>query len=474
LLSRRHFLSLTTATLAASSFAQSPETAALRLTNKKLATMPADFTGLSYENVQLYNPSFFSAENTALVQAYRALSPSGVLRLGGNLSDFARWNGPNGDFATAKQTAAIDHGKTYWEWKLTDQTVRQNKDGAITPAAIRNLRAFLDATNWRCIYGLNFGSGSPERAADEAAFVARTLGSRLIAFQLGNESDFWGGNPWFRQKPFTFADYYAGFQQFSTAIRQQTPTASFAGPDAANNSYWVQQFAEKQTALPRDQRAVLLSSHHYAMGPAKDPAMNAARLLGPDPGLEKQIAIVIKASAESAIPFRMTELNSCYGGGKPGVSDAFAAALWIADFSLHTAANSFAGLNLHAGGDGFYTPIETLDATVPSLRPLYFGMQFAQHFAGLDLLDAPFAPRANATAYAARSANTLKLALINKSETPIAIVLDKKLPNTPPTEALVLSAPSLDAKTGITFTAATPTRAITLAPYSAQLLTWHL
>ena len=45
--------------------------------------------------------------------------------------------------------------------------------GAITPASLHALRGFLDATDWRCIYGLNFGSGSSARAADEAVAPPR-------------------------------------------------------------------------------------------------------------------------------------------------------------------------------------------------------------------------------------------------------------------------------------------------------------
>jgi hypothetical protein len=46
---------------------------------------------------------------------------------------------------------------------------------------------------------------------------------------------------------------------------------------------------------------------------------------------------------------RMTEGNTCYRGGKPGLSDVFAAALWSADYSLLLARNNYTGVNLHGG-----------------------------------------------------------------------------------------------------------------------------
>ena len=69
MLTRRHFISLTTAAGAATVLPRghaqtlSPGQAVLRATNIKIATVPDDFTGLSYEIVQLYNPDFFSASN---------------------------------------------------------------------------------------------------------------------------------------------------------------------------------------------------------------------------------------------------------------------------------------------------------------------------------------------------------------------------------------------------------------------------
>ena len=75
---------------------------------ESLGAVPVDFTGLSYEAAQLYNPAYFSEANTSLVQAFREMSPHGVLRLGGNLSDVTRWKGPIGDFSTPKQVAGIE------------------------------------------------------------------------------------------------------------------------------------------------------------------------------------------------------------------------------------------------------------------------------------------------------------------------------------------------------------------------------
>jgi hypothetical protein len=98
-------------------------------TNTRL--MPIDFTGLSYEAGQLYNPEFFSSRNVPLVNAFRGLSSKGVLRLGGHLSNITPWEGVGQD--DPKQQRGVRHGiEDYWEWPLVDPAVQQNKRGIIT------------------------------------------------------------------------------------------------------------------------------------------------------------------------------------------------------------------------------------------------------------------------------------------------------------------------------------------------------
>jgi len=413
---------------------------------ESLGAVPVDFTGLSYEAAQLYNPAYFSEANTSLVQAFREMSPHGVLRLGGNLSDVTRWKGPIGDFSTPKQVAGIEYGKTHWEWKLTDPSVRANRDGAITPEAIQNLGHFLHATNWTLIYGLNFGCGSAERAADEAMCVTQEAGDRLLAFQVGNEADFFGGRPPFRQKPYEFDQYIREYREFVDAVRAKIPKAPFEGPDTATNMDWVDRFGQHVGTS-----AVMLSSHFYAMGPAKDPTMDAAFLLSQNKRLDQQIKQVKQAVAHSVgLPFRMTEGNSCFGGGKLGVSDALASALWGADYMLTCASGGYRGVNLHGGGDGIYTPIAIGEDLSTELRPLYFGMRFAQHFAGWQLQDCTVEGNANLTAWLAHKGKERQLALINKDGAAVEVQLKGALGAHRAGHAMCLSGPGLDAKDAVT------------------------
>jgi hypothetical protein len=431
--------------------------------------MPKDYTGISFEQPQLYNPAYFSVANVTLVDAFKKLSSHGVLRAGGHLSDVTRWKGPNGDFDSPRQQRGIEKGKSYWEWKLTDPSVRENKDGAITPEAIHNLKGFLDATNWRLIYGLCFGSGTSERARDEAALVTKILGDRLLCFQIGNEDDQFRGMPQFRDASYDFDNYFKEYREFVEAVRSSFPEAKFAGPDVATNMDWLLRFAEH-----KDNDAIFLSSHFYAMGPAQDPRMNADMLLGPNERLEHQIEQVHKAVAISNLPYRMTEGNSCFGGGKPGVSDAFASALWGADYMLHCACAGYCGVNLHGGGDGYYTPVAVGSDLSTELRPLYFGMQFANQFAGAELLECSLGTQQNVTCYYAKREREKLLALINKGAPSLSVKLPVELPHRV-TEERHLFAPSIASRTDVRFEAV-PSRTkeqITVPAYTAVLLAWR-
>ncbi len=319
-----------------------------------------EFLGLSFETAQLAHPEYFSASNHPLVEFLRALAPRGVLRIGGNTSEFAFWTPEPG----AAQPADAAGGAVG-----PDKGHKPAPPTQTTPLAIRNLREFLDATGWRAYYGLNLGQGTPERAAAEAAYVFDTLGDRLILFQIGNESDLFGHNG-LRARGYDYAAFAQDWKRFHDAIVARVPGAKFGGPDTAITGMWVREFAQQFGP-----QVEMLSTHYYAEGPASDPSMNIERLLAPansrwDNGLPQ----IRAAMEQSHLPFRLAETNSCYGGGKEGVSDTFASALWAADLMLELASIGANGINLHGGGYGWYAPIV---GTIPngfSARPEYYGL----------------------------------------------------------------------------------------------------
>jgi hypothetical protein len=400
--------------------------------------IPRNFVGLSYETQQLSEPSFFSPENKGLVKQFRELAPrGGVLRLGGNTSDYGFWQ------ATPD---AVPPPRPKRPFKVGDPPPDLTYN--VTPEAVRNLGGFLGLTGWTCLYGINFGTSTPELAADEAVFVSKTLGAKIEYFQVGNEADRFGST--IRDPKTWNADtYFDEWLTFANAIRARVPEAKFGLPDTAGNPAWYAAVVTRLLALAEHDRPDVgaLTHHYYFTGPPANPKATIDNLLHPDPHVDK-LASDIQAAAQRlsdgehrAVQYRMTEGNTCYRGGKPGLSDVFAASLWAADYLLRLASLGYAGVNLH-GGEGkmvaaslggmlpgeelmtdpkaphprpFYTPIADIDGNFIAER-VSCGMRFAQQFADATIIPHDFDPGpANATAYAVRGRDGLiKIAVINK------------------------------------------------------------
>ncbi|MGA2889520.1 MAG: hypothetical protein ABSE51_15840 [Terracidiphilus sp.] len=399
----------------------------------KLAIIPLDYTGLSYESAQLANPEFFAAGNEALIALFRGLGQQGVLRLGGGTSEFTA-------FTTHEQT-----GPPSFDAVGPDTSKNVKSDTPVTPKSLRNLSAFLDATDWRCLYGLNLGRGRVERAAEEAFYVYSILGQRLIAFQLGNEPDAWRNR--YRSSTWTYADYWKEWVVARKSVLERVPQAKFAGPDVSNKMAYVTGFADDVKKDAMD--VVMLTSHYYAMGPAGAKDVTMDKLLSPDPKLERDLKIAMEAARGARLPYRMCEGNSCWNGGQEGVSDTLASALWVLDMMLSFAAMGCAGVNLHGGGSGFYTPITGSSKNGFLPRPEYFGMELAKEFVGGTLVQSTLVCSSDRVrAFAAQKDGVLLVLAINKTEQ--AVAMETPLRNT--REGWLLTGPAIDAKQGVTLT----------------------
>ncbi|RZU43301.1 hypothetical protein [Edaphobacter modestus] len=444
---RRKFLRQSSLTLAlaalrpASLFAQAP-TAALKLgSGAPIAKVPADFIGLSYEAMQLEDPTFFSPANTGLIAEFRKISSHGVLRLGGNTSEFGWWKATPASQPPVRTSGKADNGEP------PPTTIF-----AITPEAIHNLNGFLKATGWTCIYGLNLGFAVEAADVAEARFVAQTLGTHLQYFQLGNEVDMFNRH---LRDPKTWGvdQYLKEWVPLALAVQKAVPGAKFGMPDVASDVSWLPKIADRWASLPEKPNVITLSHHYYWGGPPSSANANIERLLRPSPAVAQKAALAREAATKMGVPFRMTEGNTVYQGGKPGLSDAFAAALWGADYLFELMSLGYSGVNLH-GGSGhaqavsvggflrgeqlmkdpnvphpkpFYTPIANEGTLAGSgvdgklngkylIEPVGYGMKFASRFAGTTLLPIDFNPgTVNAVAYAARRAdNKVIVAVLNK------------------------------------------------------------
>ena len=343
--------------------------ALLAVGNGRPVAMPLDFTGLSYESSQLVHPAFFSAENHALISMFRLLGDGGVLRIGGNMSEYTFWN------STAVSTESPDGVEGPDPGHGTDHTYM------ITPKSIDDLNAFLKATGWKLIYGLNLARSEPAEAVEEAAYVANKMGDRLLALQFGNEPDL------FKHKNdpkdhWNYEEFVTRWRQFYEVVHPRVPHAAIAGPDTSYQPEWMTRFAAEERA-----KIALLTGHYYAGGPPTDPKMTSEFLLLANPRQQDQVMKAVEIARNQGLPYRMSEGNTCWGGGKKAVSDTFASALWVLRLYMDLAVAGVTGVNLHGGGNGFYTPIAGSPKEGFTARPIYYGMLLAGQLAGAELLE---------------------------------------------------------------------------------------
>jgi hypothetical protein len=448
--------------------------------------VPENFTGLSYELAQLANPGFFSANNRELVALFRLLSPHGVLRVGGNSSESC-WL--KVDPATTAPELPPVSGPVSEHWMPRQPTM-------IPPDAIDELAGFLRATGWQLIYGLNFGHSSPDRLAREAEFVSARVHDDLLYFQIGNEPDLYSTATNRTRPPnWGFDDYLREWTACADAISKRVPDARFGGPDVARSSKWITEFIPAAAAR-LGPRLVAASGHYYAEGPPDDPRVTTERLLRTNPEIAASARMLSDLAAQNGLVYRLTEGNSCYRGGKPGMSDALASALWGGDYMLSLAGAGCAGVNLHggsrsvlraalgnhmpgelvakAGGDsrgGFYTPIAGEVGQGFSARPLFYGMLLASQFAGARMRDVVLsAGGIDATAYAGRGGDGWRVAVFNKDSSRALALTIKAPPQCREGRAWRLTGPSLDATTGVSLAGAEVGPDLTWSPRTVEHL----
>jgi hypothetical protein len=419
-LDRRSFLLLAGNTLLARSSARAeaalPASVTIEYEDPGRA-IARDFLGLSYESALVASPDYFTPYNRSLLGLIRALGARGVIRIGGNTSE-----------------------RTVWKTGGASETGRY----VITPAAIDRLAAFMRKLDWRLIYGLNLADNVPERAAEEAAYVARALGPKLLAFQIGNEPDGFGRWSGVRSASYDAQSFLSEWRKFHAAIHARVPDASFAGPDVAAATDWIPAFADA-----RPENLVLLTRHYYAAGPASDPAVTLAKLLRSSAQVEPVLRALEAFGRSFRLPYRIAEANSVYAGGRPGVSDTMGAALWGAELMFQVATAGGAGVNFHGGPDKVYTPIAGANARHPA-QPLYYGMLLFAQTARGSLVPARLRSDLEFASFAARADDgSLGVCLINKDARGARLSIDPGR-RFAAASAIRLAAPRREAETGLT------------------------
>jgi hypothetical protein len=381
-----------------------------------------DFMGLGFEISSVAVPGLLSAANHDYVRLVKGLGRQGVIRIGGNTSDFSRYDA---------------HGTAVSAPKAT----------VVTEENLRELKTFLDAIGWKLIWGLNLGDDKLDNAVEEARAVAGIMGEHLLALEIGNEPDLFPRSG-HRGADYGYPAWFADYRRYQAAIRAVLPHVPFAGPDLAGATDWMEQFG-------RDEHDIaLLTAHHYITGQA-NPAATIETMLANNVKYDPVLARFRAAAQSAGKPWRMCETASFSGGGKEGVSDTAAAALWALDYLFVLAGHGCAGVNMetgvnHLGWISHYTPIGDDLKGHYSAAPEYYGLKAFSLASKGELVAASCdAGGINCTAYATRDNGKLCVAVINKDASQDADVAIKGV-DANKADVMRLALPALAAKDGLT------------------------
>jgi hypothetical protein len=394
--------------------------------NTVLNRISPNFLGFGYEKSAVAQSNFFSVKNIRMVNLYGNLSPHGLIRIGGNVSDHTKY--------VPKGTSAARSEK--------EVSIIKQED-------LIELGKFARATGWKVMWGLNLGSGSKEEAVKEAVDVDRALGSQLQSFEIGNEVE---ALPRFKK---SYEAYYAAYLEYKAGIRAALPNAAFSGPDSIGNWAWITNFAGTEA------RDIRLLTQHYYRGGARDPASTLEKLLEPDDRWDSRLKNLQQICRDLKIAFRINEVNSFFGGGKPGVSDTFGSALRCLDYLFLLASYGCEGVNMETdinqlGWISHYSPIVHDAAGNCSARPEYYGMlAFSMAGQGALLKVTLNKSDINLTAYATMAEQgCFWITVVNKDLSRDAVVRLALPEGRWNVETLRLVAPSVESKDQVTFAGA--------------------
>jgi hypothetical protein len=334
--------------------------------------VPRGFLGLSFEVSSLPQIAQYASSGN-LVRLLRSLG-SGVLRFGGVSADTrVAWSDPS--TPPAPWASAV-----------------------LTAADLRGLARLATNSGWRVLLTLGLAHFEPLAAAQEASAARTALGKMLSGIELGNEPDAYLRHG-LREAPWTFAQYGAQAHTYLGSIATLTPGLPLAGPDVSGSAVFLGWGSGEALQL----KPSLLTGHHYPLGCHDSASPSIERLLSVDTRRAEDASLdrYMRVARLAGIGFRLDETNSVSCGGRAGISDTFASALWAVSYIARSMAAGVAGINFH--GDprncGGYAPLcapttARLEIGALSVRPEWYALLLARALIGDRAVRTRIAPAA--------------------------------------------------------------------------------
>jgi hypothetical protein len=420
--------------------------------------VPRSYLGLSteYWALPVWSGEMPLLERTLSLVSVRGDGPL-MLRVGGDSADHTFWD---------PTSAALPA----WAFSLA-------------PKWLGQARALVRRLGVRLILDLNLITDTPDAAAQWARAATSALPPHSIdAFEVGNEPDVYSRADWLAitadrgldghvagrvsggrgtevslPAALTARDYVRDFRAYAAALDQAAPQVTLAGPALANPIHHRRWVTTLINGAQRSLGMVTVHRYPYTGCPGRRSTRGyatIARVLSPTAatGMAAGLRPLVDDAHDAGLPLRLTELNSVNCGGRAGVSDAFATALWAPDALFALLRAGVDGVNLHIRASTVNAPF-ALGPGGLQARPLLYGLILFARTLGPDAqlvtLRSRLSRAADVAAWAVRvGRDTLHVLLINKSGRGERASL--RLPAIGRAEVQRLLAPSARARSGVT------------------------
>lgn len=405
-----------------------------------LMPVPRSFLGLSteYWTVPVWTRHMLLARR---VLSLLAVNGPIVLRIGGDSADHTFW--------------APSQELPEWAFELT-------------PSWLRTVRALVARSGIHLILDLNLVTATPGDAAVWARAAEAALpGESIVGFEIGNEPDIYSHSSWLsatsggagsRTLPrrISAENYAAVFGVYARALQRVDPGVPLLGPALAEPSSHLRFVSTLLRGPHPGLRAITVHRYPYSQcaAPGARTFPTIARVLSEHAtaGMAQTIRPAVALARRAGVPLRLTEMNSVTCGGRSGVSDTFATALWAPDALFEMLGAGAASASIHVRADAINEAF-SLSARGLIAHPLLYGMVLFARTLGsnpqLVSLTLRTGSDLHLKAWAVRvRGGALNVLLIDKGARNAHVTL--ALPAQGPATVQRLLAPSVRARSGVT------------------------
>jgi hypothetical protein len=215
------------------------------------------------------------------------------------------------------------------------------------------LHCLLSNTKEPLTVGLNLQNGTPQWAAQMAS-EAEAVAASGLSFSFGNEPDRYKLPNWAAlDKPFAGEEAAAAglYMQLANGLRPSIGSFPLIGPELATPDTWRKQLPLVVKGLGMKTVAV----HMYPLTTCRS-ALEAtiSGLLSAKTGNAPARLDWVAADARAlGLPAIISEANSISCGGRPGVSNSPASAVWAMRFVLSALETGFLEVRFHFSGNSY-------------------------------------------------------------------------------------------------------------------------